>query len=73
MFLSFRLLPHTYFPFSQKKENIPFSTVVIAGKGTKLMVKLSELSPLSKEDSKIYVWEKTAKNSHHRKSEWQVQ
>lgn len=46
--------------------------VLHLGKGTKIMVNVNSLSAVSKEDSKMYVWEKSAKNMRHRKSEWQV-
>lgn len=36
------------------------------------MVNVSNLSAVSKDDSKMYVWEKSTKNMRHRKSEWQV-
>ncbi|VDN08006.1 unnamed protein product [Thelazia callipaeda] len=41
--------------------------------GTKAMVKLSDLSAVSKDDTKTYVWEKSNKNIRHRKSEWQIE
>lgn len=36
------------------------------------MVNVNNLSAVPKDDSKMYVWEKSTKNMRHRKSEWQV-
>ncbi|KAL4002251.1 hypothetical protein ACH3XW_2680 [Acanthocheilonema viteae] len=47
--------------------------VTLVGKGTKTMVNVSNLSAVSKDDSKMYVWEKSTKNIRHRKSEWQME
>uniref|UniRef100_A0A183I2Y5 Tudor domain-containing protein n=1 Tax=Onchocerca flexuosa TaxID=387005 RepID=A0A183I2Y5_9BILA len=47
--------------------------VTIVGKGTKAMVNVNNLSAVSKDDSKMYVWEKSAKSMRHRKSEWQME
>ncbi|MCP9259174.1 Survival of motor neuron-related-splicing factor 30 [Dirofilaria immitis] len=47
--------------------------VTIVGKGTKVMVNVNNLSAVSKDDSKMYVWEKSSKNMRHRKSEWQME
>ncbi|EFO28151.1 hypothetical protein LOAG_00331 [Loa loa] len=47
--------------------------VTLVGKGTKSMVNVNNLSAVSKDDGKMYVWEKSAKNMRHRKSEWQME
>ncbi|VDK44728.1 unnamed protein product [Anisakis simplex] len=49
------------------------AAVTFVGKGTKHMVKTCELSPVRDEENKKYVWDKTAKSLHHRKSEWQME
>ncbi|VDN52878.1 unnamed protein product [Dracunculus medinensis] len=45
--------------------------VTFVGRGTKVMVKLSDLLP-AKDDNKPFIWEKS-KSIHHRKSEWQME
>lgn len=49
------------------------AAVTFVGKGTKHMVKTCELSPVRDEENKKYVWDKSAKSLHHRKSEWQME
>ncbi|VDM40037.1 unnamed protein product [Toxocara canis] len=49
------------------------AAITFVGKGTKHMVKTGDLSPVTDEDNKTYVWEKSVKNTHHRKSEWQME
>uniref|UniRef100_A0A0M3I483 Tudor domain-containing protein n=1 Tax=Ascaris lumbricoides TaxID=6252 RepID=A0A0M3I483_ASCLU len=49
------------------------AAVTFVGKGTKHMVKTGDLSPVRDDDNKTYIWEKSAKNTHHRKSEWQME
>ncbi|MFH4978783.1 hypothetical protein AB6A40_005492 [Gnathostoma spinigerum] len=46
--------------------------VTFVGKGTKTMVKMSDLTLAPNEGNKSYVWDNSNKN-HHRKSEWQME